>query len=146
MTWTYTNNASNVSRDSIRLLVGDTDQTDQLVTDEEIAYALTQRGNAQLAAAFICKAIATKFARFVDKEVGDLKQSYSQRVTQYKEMAEELEASGSIGSAVPFAGGISVADKESERSDTDRVDPRFREKQFDNRGASTNDRDPNRFD
>jgi len=46
MTWTYGGapgtTTSATRRDAVRLLVGDTDTTDQQITDEEIAFGLSQ--------------------------------------------------------------------------------------------------------
>lgn len=123
MTWTYSGNPSSTNRDAIRFLIGDTDNTDQLVTDEEIAYALAQEGSAYIAAARICRSVASKFARYMDQSVGDLSISYSQRYTQFTALADRLESDGSSRLGVPFAGGISVAAKEAVTDDSDRIQP-----------------------
>jgi len=121
MTWTYSGNPSLTTRDAVRFLVGDTDNVNQLVTDEEIAYALAQEGSAYIAAALIARGLAGKFSKYVDQSVGDLSISYSQRVTQYNDLAKRLEAQGSSSLGIPFAGGISQADKTTREEDTDRV-------------------------
>ena len=51
MTWTYGNDPTNSSRDAVRYLVGDTDSNLAFVTDEEIAWALSQNSNNAYAAA-----------------------------------------------------------------------------------------------
>lgn len=123
MTWTYSGNPSSTNRDAVRFLVGDTDNTDQLVTDEEIAYMLAEEGSASMAAARVCRSLASKFARYMDQSVGDLNVSYSQRYRQYTELANRLESDGSSRVGVPYAGGISQANKDAITSDTDRVQP-----------------------
>jgi len=45
MTWTYSGNPANSSSDAVRFLIGDTDTTDQLISNEEIAYLVTVHGN-----------------------------------------------------------------------------------------------------
>lgn len=125
MTWTYDGDPSLSQRDEVRFLVGDTDTTDQLVTDEEIAYAIDQEANILLAAAKVAKAIMAKFARLVDKSVGDLKLNFSQRIDHYKELIDQLTERGMESAGVPYAGGISIIDKQNREEDTDRVDPTF---------------------
>ena len=136
MTWTYTDPSAS-DKDAVRFLVGDTDTTDQQVTDEEIAYALAAEGSVNQAAASIARSIAAKYARKVDKSVGDLKYSYSQRQKAYLDMADRLEKDAAISGASPYAGGISRSDKETVRDDDDRVAPRIRRGQMDNPGTLT---------
>jgi len=130
MTWTYSGDPSANNRDEIRFMVGDTDTNDQLVTDEEIAYAIAEEDNNLLAASRIANAIAAQFARRTDTEVGDLRKWYSQRFTQYTELANKLRQRGGLLSSVPYVGGISIDDKQSAKDDSDRVKPRFSRGQF----------------
>jgi hypothetical protein len=131
MTWTYGGDPSASDRDEVRFLVGDTDTTEQLVTNEEIAYAILKSSNNQLAAACIANALAAKFARKADKSVGDLSITYSQQAKQFRELAAQLMKDGSISGAMPYASGISVSGKDTVEEDTDRVQPSFRRGQFD---------------
>lgn len=141
MTWTYAVSSFDTTttagaRNAVRLLVGDTDTNDQLVQDEEIAFALSEKGdNVYYAAAWICNAIATKFGRYVDTQLdGALESKYSQRVEHYKQLALTLTAQGKATSGTAlnvFAGGISVADIESNRRLSDRPVSPIYEGQFD---------------
>ncbi len=125
MTWTYGGDPAANTRDEVRFLVGDTDSTDTQVTDAEISWALADASNTTLAAAQIAEAIAAKYARFVSKSVGDLSIQYAQRQQHYAELAARLKAKGSRRGVVPYAGGISQADKETQEDDSDRVQPSF---------------------
>lgn len=91
MTWTYVD-PNNNARDKVRFLIGDTDTTDQLVSDEEIAYLLSETGNSvYLAAHDACYAISSKFARMAtSKSVGDLSLSFANRAEQFAALAERL--------------------------------------------------------
>lgn len=131
MTWTYGGDPSANERDEVRWLCGDTDTNDQLVTDEEIAYALTQQPEPTLAAALVCDAIAAKFAREADRRVGDVSLSASQKAEAYRQRAADLRSDAGV-LALPSFGGISIADKESADEDTSAVQPTFRIGQFDN--------------
>lgn len=137
MTWTYSGDPSSSDRDEVRFLVGDTDTSDQLVTDEEIAYAVTEEADNLMAASRVAKAIAAKFARLVDKSVGDLKISYNQRQKAFLDLASELEKRSNESGAAPYAGGISISDKETVVDDADRVEPAFKRGMNDNPGGSS---------
>ena len=125
MTWTYGGDPSANARDQVRFLIGDTDTGDQLLQDGEVNYCLGAEPNPMLAGARACEAISAKFARKVDRAVGDLKLQASQRSKQYRERAEELRRQGGLFFATPYAGGISISDKEATEADTDRVKPFF---------------------
>lgn len=119
MTWTYSGNPASSTRDAVRFEIGDTITGDQELSDEEIAYVLTQETNVKYASAACCDRIAAKYARKVEKSVGDLKLSMQQKFDQYMKLAERIRSRA--GSApIPFAGGISLADKQNRELDTDR--------------------------
>lgn len=137
MAWTYTNNPAAVPRDAVRLLVGDTDTTDQKVTDEGIAFFLAQTGNdTYLAAALAARSIAAGFATDVDTKFESVSSSYSQLSDNYYKLAVRLEAQakkfGSKGLGVPAAGGITYSDIDANDLDSDRVQPKFKQDQFAN--------------
>ena len=140
MTWTYSGDPSGSSRDAVRFLVGDTDTNDQQITDEEIAWALTQRSNTYLAAALIAERIAAQYARKVDKSVDSLSISFSQRQEHYLALARQLKRDATKGLA-PFAGGVSRSDVESRNADSDRVGPDFKRDQYRYPGLGDTDRD-----
>jgi len=123
LTWTYDGDPSANDRDAVRFLSGDTDTTDQLVTDEEIAWLLTENPNVYSAAAEACRAIASAFARFSDKSVGDISESASQKAEAYTKRADDLEAGIMV---IPSFGGLSISEKETLDQDTDAVQPSFR--------------------
>lgn len=125
MTWSYSGDPSESDLNEVRFLVGDTDSTDQLLTDEEIEWALTEESNTILVAAKLARALAAKYSRKVDKSVGDLKISYSQLSKQFSSLADDLEDKGGIASGLPYLGGISKDDKDNIREDDDRVRPAF---------------------
>ena len=142
-TWSYSGNPASSDKDAVRFIIGDTDSNDQLVSDEEIAYAVSVRGSVFLGAAMVAKSIASRYARNVDKAVGDLKISLSQKFKAYNALAEELEekAVNGVDATVDFfTGGISIQDKLDRQADSDRPDPYFRRGQFSSDNEQ-NDRD-----
>lgn len=135
MTWTYSM-ALTGNNDIVRYLVGDVDTTDQLVQDEEIAFAVSQNPNVRLAAAEIADRIALKFARGVTTRVGETQVNYSDRAKPYAALAKQLRLEAGLRSALPYAGGISIADKAGQNAHTDRVAPAFT-RQMDDKSWST---------
>lgn len=139
MTWTYGNSPNTNNTDAVRFLAGDVDTADQLVTNEEITYVLAQAPNNYLAAALVCDAIAAKYSRQADRIIGDLSLKSSQQSDQYAARAAQLRSQGSLGAALPYAGGIRISDKDVDEEDTDLVRPAFRRDLFEQPGTGPND-------
>ena len=141
MAWTYGGDPSANARDAIRFLIGDTDTTDQLLSDEEVAWVNseasgTSTGTTALydAAYRCCLTIASKLAREADKQIGDLSVSMSQRAVAYREQAASLKAlSGREGGVpIPYAGGITISDKDIDEENSDIFRTWFSSGQFEN--------------
>lgn len=114
MTWTYGGDPSANTRDEVRFLIGDTDTTDQQVTDEEIAYLLTiypaQTGYPNFrAAAAAASSLAAKYAKSARKSVGALSIDHGQKHQQYLALATDLEKKAASHTSrqmgVPTLGG-----------------------------------------
>lgn len=138
MAWTYTDDPTTVPSDLVRLLIGDTDSNDQLMTDGAIDYALNRYSNDAYRAAALCaRQLAAKFAREVDSSLESVRLSASQKHAQYMKLAVEIEKQGGISSEIGgFVDGVSVASVETNREDTDRLSPSFLQGQFNNPGIS----------
>lgn len=117
------------SLDRVRFTIGDTISTDPQLQNEEIQAMLDEHGDVVRATAIACvDALIARYARYVDKWVGDLKILASQRYRQYKELRERLlMAVDNVAlSGVPTAGGVYVAEKEQARNNTQLVQGAFR--------------------
>lgn len=136
MSWSYY--AGGGTRDWIRFVIGDTDEDDELLQDEEIDAALSNEGNKYAAAAICADAIAAKFAREADKTVGPLSISASQKGERYLKLADKLRKQTGRRVAA-WAGGISESEKRTAESDTDRVDTSFKRGQFDSMETPSED-------
>lgn len=128
--WSYSGDPELTTKDAVRFLIGDTDEDDQQVSDEEIAYLLTQTGDsASLAAVTAAGALASKFSRMSvkEKDVGDLKIVYADRAAAYRQIAADITTTlgGSGAAPIAYAGGISISDMELHEGNTDRVPPSF---------------------
>lgn len=128
--WTYSGDPRDSNRDAVRFLIGDTDENDQLISDEEIAYMLLTLSvyrTAALAATGISKSFAGKAS---SKTVGSLslKNGFEKKADSYKDLAARLDGMANRGALVSFAayaGGISKADKQTQNDDSDWVKPSF---------------------
>ncbi len=136
MTATYTNSPATSTRDAVRIMLYDTDVTNNaLLTDEEIAYFLAEEGSVKRAAAAGARAIAARFGRMINRSAIDISDSPGQSADFYLRLAEELEARSSRLAEV-FAGGRTHSGKSDLDNDSDAVQPPFRLDQFRNTGGS----------
>ena len=136
MAWTYDPADLVDPINAVRLTIGDTNPNDQQMQDEEIQSLLDLTGNSVASAsAKAARALAAKYARSVDKWVGDLKILANQRQRHYLLLQETLEGTSSLRNGVPSAGGIRVSQKDAQEADDDLVQPFFKRGMHDNREA-----------
>lgn len=133
MSWSYSGDPSSSETDAVRFLVQDTDKSEELLQNEEISYLLIETGSVKGAAVKAARAIAAKFSRLADFSLGDYSVSYSQRAAQYTALAKELDKDN-VTLAIPFAGGITRADKAETKQDESLVRPAFRRNLMSSRG------------
>lgn len=126
MTWSFDDSSlSSSKKDQVRLLVGDTNTDDQLLSDEAIEFYLDDNGsNVDLASAIACEAIAASFARDVDTKNSRLSVAASKRMEHYSALAKQLRKRASE-LASPFFGGQSRQGKVDLETDSDAIQPRF---------------------
>ena len=136
MAWTYGADPANSTRDAVRLFLGDTDSTDQQLSDSEINYFISLFPTTYAAAAMAARAVAAKYARLVSKSVGDLRIEYQQRQASYAAIAVSLDEQAGAAGASPYLGGLTLADKESNSENTALVQPDFIRDLFDNEDST----------
>ncbi len=140
MSWSYSKDPSANNKDHVRFLIGDTDSESEQLSDAEVNHTLTESGSSVYPAAILCvDSLLAKYTRLVDKSIGDLKISFSQRVEHYKALRATLRNRLGIRAAAPYAGGISISDKNSVELDTDRTKPAFARGMHDNTVVSDAD-------
>lgn len=141
MSWSYDptdldNNTSSGRLNTVRLLVGDTDTLDQQVQNEEVTFGLSENGdNTYYAAAWIARAIASKYSRKVNTSLdGALEADYSDLAKQYMQLADNLEYQGKTSGASVgvLAGGITKSRVNAVRANTNRIEGSFRRDRFKN--------------
>jgi hypothetical protein len=142
MTWTYEPELSAVDTDAgrvnaVRLLIGDTNQDDQRIQNEEIAFFLSVTGNdVYLAAAESADVISSKYTAEGNEKFEGISYDGAAVSENYRKLASRLRQQakkfGSRGLGMPSAGGISRSQMGAVDENTDRVRPKFRQDQFAN--------------
>jgi len=125
MSWSYTGDPSARDLDMVRFLIGDTDQNDIQLEDETINGLLAVSSGTAFAAFRCANALAAKYARLVNKSIGDLSISYGQRADAYRKLAKQLqvEASASLDA---YSSALYIADKQANEADPSIVQPPIR--------------------
>jgi len=110
----------------VRRLVGDTDSTDYRLSDDDIVEILDDNNDDDYkAAAEAARAIAAQLAMQEDIRISETSLSGGSAYLSMIKLAESLEKQAARSFAIPYAGGISKADKLTREADTDRVQPAF---------------------
>ena len=119
----YGGNPAGSNTDAVRMLIRDT-STSPLLTDNEVAYLVANNANVYYAAAAGADMIAGgKSDAVVQKKVDGL--SLLKGNTQggvaalYRDLADSLRLQAVRRGVKPYAGGISITDKDSQLSDSD---------------------------
>jgi hypothetical protein len=96
MTWSYSGNPGASSLDEIRFLIGDTDTSSQLLSNEEITYLLNAYLDPYAAAVACVVSLIAQASRSVEesKKVGDLSLSVKTgaRLQQWITLKQTLES------------------------------------------------------
>jgi len=124
--WTYADPALDAIQ-AVRFYVGDTDYSDQLLSDQEIEFALSIRSDNALRAAIVCSgALAARFARESSYRIGQVSETFKQKSEAYERRESDLRNMLALsGGDGPYAGGISVSDVSNQEADADRVKGQF---------------------
>jgi hypothetical protein len=118
------------NRDKVRFLIQDTVVASAMLQDEEIDFMLIEYPNYKMAAANCADVLSSKFASAAeDRQIGNLRLRYADKSKKYADLANRLRMQASKF-ILPYAGGISKADKEAINDETDRVEPSFRRGQM----------------
>lgn len=131
-TWTYSGNPATDEKDAVRFLIGDTDGARQLISDEEILWALDDVGNRYGAAAICCRIIGSDVQAAGKVTVGDMSQEGARDAHGWMELAERYEQRAVIVASppTPFFGGESISRRRDVAADSDRRSPIFYRNQF----------------
>lgn len=138
-TWTYSGNPATDQKDAVRFLIGDTDGARQLISDEEILWAISDTGDRYLAAAACCRTLGSETAAAGKVTVGDMTQEGSRDAEGWMRLAADYERRATLTSSPPspIFGGESMSRRDTVARDTDRRDPTFYPFQFTRSTGST---------
>lgn len=107
MSWSYDPTAPGfpTDTDQVRLLIGDTNASDPLLSNEEIAAMLVIEGSVDLAAARAAETLATVFVRQADEVTDDLGQrvKYGNRAAVFRQLALSIRTQVSVTATVPIS-------------------------------------------
>ncbi len=124
MSWTYD---LTTALGQVRFLIGDTLNDALTNSDDEITFCLTQNNNdIYRAGAYACRRWASKLVQdlSIDQGTRGWKLDRNEQVKNLRTLALDLEKEAVIVSGItPYAGGISISDKQAVEGDTDRVQP-----------------------
>jgi hypothetical protein len=118
--WTYTHSPATSQVDEVRLLIGDTNEDDPLLSNEEIEYFIATEGPGKRAASEAARAIASSFARLMDRSIGSLSASYSQKYQQYFDLSQTLKTEAQSDPVSPYVSGWKRSEKDIREQDLDR--------------------------
>lgn len=98
-------------RNEVRFLIGDTDPTNELLTDQEIDYLLTQANGIVIRAAYrSVLRLLSKASKSKTKTVGPTTISHGEQVSNWQSLLDTLAAQGGAGGlntpSMLSAGGI----------------------------------------
>jgi hypothetical protein len=128
MSWTYSGDPTASPKDEVRYLIGDTEPDSQELSDAEINYGIIavygSVANAPpignlLPAAYAADNLASKYARYADKSVGDLHIAYGNRFKQFQELAQRLRARATNAMIPIYIGGELWSEKKSNYDNPD---------------------------
>lgn len=100
-TYTYSGDPNAAPKDSVRFLLSDTGPDSWLLSDQEIAWMLTQNSNPYLAAALGADQIAASYAKQQDKTIGPLTIRNAEKGDNWSQLAKRLRDMAS-----QYSGGI----------------------------------------
>lgn len=132
MAWNY-DPALPTDRDKVRALIGDTDTNDQIHTDEFLDFLLDTHGDLYIAAAFAVEAMAADLLRYTDVSADGVSVSVGTSYSRLMDYADRLrQLAASVGQPMPYAGGRSVSERETDDANSDLIQLHFRSHIHDN--------------
>lgn len=124
MSFSYSGQPGSNALDAVRFLLADTDPASALLQDEEITWLLAENIGIYSAAAQAASQLSARFSRQAgSKRMGDLSVTFTTRAKEFNMLAKSLNVQAMRSDLVPmpYAGGISEADKLNDDLDVDVV-------------------------
>ncbi len=130
MSFSYDPTGLSTELNRIRLEIGDTDENDYYLLDEEVAQIQSEKSTFFLRVAKCCELICSKIARDVKVKMGRFSEDSGDVYQRYKDMAVVFNRLAST--SYPWSGAISVSEKESIEDNAALVKPKIKLGMHDN--------------
>lgn len=103
MSWSYSGNPSDSALDECRFLIGDTNESEPIMQDEEIQYIISNAGsNVNKLRYELFRQASTIFARSIKRSLGPQSEDPTARLNYYKEQMTLYKSNmTSAGLSVP---------------------------------------------
>jgi len=100
----------------VRNAIGDINERDQLMTDEQIDFALVNEGNVVNASIACCRWIIALLARDVNRSGAGINASVESKSRNYRDLLDDLMGQQD-SLMIPSAGGLTIGDMDSVYND-----------------------------
>ena len=130
MSFSYDSTKLDKELNKIRLYLGDTDENDPLLQDEEVKLIQDDKTTFTKRVAACCRLICAQLARRVDYRLSLLSEKAGLMYERYKDQADRYEVMGSL--SYPWAASVDVDLKEANEDDSSIVQPKFTKGMHDN--------------
>lgn len=93
MSWSYSGDPKSSDLDRIRFIIGDTDSTEPIMQDQELAYLISEYGsndNMLMYQSFM--RAATLFARDIKRSLGPHSEDPTERLKYFKDMTAQYKS------------------------------------------------------
>src|SRR3990167_7292414 len=132
----YGGSPATVTRDAVRLLVGDisTSTANEFLSNTDYDFFVSSASNTYISAQLAANSLAALFAGpsgagedWIERKVGDLTIKRSEATgiaAEFRALGQKFGRMAAAG-ITPFAGGITISGKDEVEADTDRVRPAF---------------------
>lgn len=102
MAWSYSGDPNTSSKDAVRFYTSDTDIENQLMSDEEILFLLSNHPNSYSAASKALEIMVANLLQQADTTIGELQIQYSQRATQLQGIISTMRSSTTFQMTLSF--------------------------------------------
>lgn len=117
-TWNYDPSLP-TDLDVVRFLIGDTDQRNQLIYDEEITAILTRKSNdTRSTAIMLCESLAARYSKFTDVRAGETTSDKTAISGKFMARANELRRWKVKGFAITTQSAKDTNDENTDRLST----------------------------
>lgn len=124
MSFSYSGNPATSTLDELRFLAGDTLEGVALLTDEEALWLIAQNGTAALSLRPALQVMLAKVAHDTLIREGNVEKDLSSRRDTIQAMlTEETTLTSASVAFPPFLGGVSIAERDARRANSDLIQP-----------------------